>query len=447
MKSKLTAFLLPAVLLIAACSGNNNPASEPASATSTSAIGLKNFTADGFFSLPSSMQSAEPSIEITAKTAGLARIALTTPTPEDLKGLEAYKLVPAYIHIAEVIKDSVRVLINNLGALDLGESYQGVWDGYDVTLKYADSLFENEKGKAMQLVLKKDTIVVMNLNYLVNARNQFRGACYYHSDKGDSVKILMRFNTFNEDVFGKRMVLWVTTPESLLKKANDPSVLRISAVRTPKGIVKVSGLSLHPTFQADGFWLAGPKIYGFQAVSNPDKDQTVLRLAFADKDSVDSDFFTKKSLDNAVANRAAVLLADKMVTEDTLGHLISYSIEKNRPIDSILSNPVEWLAVLKQVNTAATFSGTDLKTFLEVNRSSIQNGKDEGLKMLYFMTMVKQPIFLDKNATIVGYDTHMPSEFALKGTVIEEENVSSESIDGITNPITEDSAIADLDGL
>jgi len=423
MNRKIIALILPATLLLGACSQNNVTGSQTSSTAS-----LKGVTA-GMFDLPSSVANSNPSIQV-ASTTSLAKAAETTATDTNLdsQGLEAYKLVPVYIHIADAVKDSVRVLIEKFTAMNPPDSFSGVWNGYDVRLASRDTTVLGESLKFFWLTMKKDSVVVLHLQYARNGREQYRGSCYYHTETTDSTAFLLRFNNFNEGLLGARMVLWITKPKTQLNSTDDPNVIRVRAVRTPAGRILVSGVSLHPTFAGDGFWTTGPKVYGYQAVSNPIKDETVLRVAFANQADVGADFFTKYSLDKSVAARAAEILKDTMANNSALASLVFFSIDKNESLDTISgANALTAMTYTSPTHTVASFSAANLETYLTINTSNILAGNDVGMKHLLFLVKVKQPIFLSQNATIVGYAEKTPAGFSLDSSSITSEKVSAEN--------------------
>jgi len=420
MNRKLLALIIPAALLLGACSQSNNPTAD----SSTGSAALKGVSAS-IFDLPSSVAAAEPSVQLSGTTA-LAKTGVVA-TGEEVAGLAAYQAVPLYVHLAETVKDSVRALIENLAAQDLPDSFDGDWNGYKVKLWSVDSLFENDNGKIFTLIMKKDGITTLKLHYARNARSQYRGSCYYLSDKGDSTAVLLRFNTFNEGVLGKRMTLWVTRPESQLEDVNGPSVLRVRAVETPAGRIIVTGVSYHPLFAQDSFWTDGPKVYAFRAVTNPTKDQGILRVAFADADSIDGDFFTKHSLDKEVATRATEILKDSMTVNAAMAKYFFYSLEQNKALADFSPTDLIALTTYEPTRTVESLTAADLKAYLTINSASILAGTDAGSKVLYFHVMVEQPIFLSAAATIVGYASAVPANFSVAASEIDDSAIVDES--------------------
>lgn len=429
----LLKLLVPAALLVSACSDNKTLTTED----TTGSGQLSGVSAD-IFDLPSSVASTDASVELESN--GLARVSVTDENAEIAQSLAGYAMVPAYVAIANEVKDSVRALIEKIAAADLPETYEGKWGELDVKLASADSLFDGETGKALRLSLSKDGVKVMHLNYVKNARSQYRGSCYFKSQDADSTTFLMRFNSFNAGVLGKRLSLWVTRPNSVLEDAGAPSALRIRAVQTPKGRVIISGVSYHPNFAGDEFWTEGAKVYGFRIVSNPEKDQAILRVAFADASEIEAaNFFETHSMDKAVAKRAAEIWAKYMESNPQMANLVFYSIEKEK-VTAELGDVEKVLAIgYKSERTIESFNADDLKKYLSLNSNEILTGTDSGSKGLYYHVMIKQPIFLKTNATIVGFEGQEPSEFSVESTELEDASTIDESLEGLEeSEITEE---------
>jgi hypothetical protein len=442
MNRKLLSLIAPVALMLLACSETTAPVAD-------GLMGSKSLdgVTSSIFDIPSSMSASNPSVGLTSQTATLAKAVAAGPSAEEVIGLEAYKAVPLYINIAETVKDSVKAMMERLSASDLPDSYNGMWGEYQVKLWSKDSLGGSDEGKAFWLTMKKDGNVVLHLQYLRNARSQYKGACYFKSEKQDSVAFLLRFNNYNETLLGKRMTLWVTIPESHLENAGDPSILRVRAVQTPSGKIAVSGVSYHPTFKGDNFWKEGPKVYGFQAVSNPEKNQSVLRVAFADADEVGADFYTAHSLDKAVADRAATILRDSMQSNAAMASLIFYSMDSNKVLANL--DTLETYAALtyQYTHNISDFDATQLETYLDINAQGIKSGTDLGTKVLYFHVKVKQPIFFSENATLVGYNDQVAPGFSVTAETLATEVVTPESTETLTTPITDITAEESVDNL
>jgi len=438
--NKFFALLLPAALMLGACSKNDTTAT----LDTTGSGQLSGVSAD-LFDLPSSVASSDASVEMEGTS--LAKVASTEIDSGIEKGLEAYRVVPMYIQFADEVKDSVRALIENIAAADLPENYDGEWDGLQVKIRSADSLFDGETGKAMYLSMKKEGITVMNLHYIKNARSQYRGACYYKSQEADSTALLMRFNSFNAGVLGKRMTLWVKRPNSVLEDAGDPSVLRVRAVSAPSGRIMVTGLSYHPNFASDDFWTEGAKVYGFRIVANPEKEHAILRIAFANAaDITDSArFFEDFSMDKSVAKRGAELWKASMETDPQIASLVYYSIDNNVAIEGL--SDIEKVVALgyQHGHELSTFSGEDLKKYLTLNSAEVLAGDEDG-KGFFFLVMVKQPIYLKANATIVGFEDQAPTEFSVKSSEVDSDKLIDEPLTDLEDAeITEEEVEADAE--
>lgn len=444
--TKHIGLLLPIALMFGACSENATK-NEPE--LSANGKALKGVTAS-MFDLPSSISDDAPAVAVEGQKSALAKSGVAVSNTTEEASLGFYKVVPVYTHFAMAIKDSVRALIEKLAVEDLPESYNGPWGDYQVTLVSKDSTGPTDEGKVFFLTLKKEDKTVLHLQYRKNSRDQYRGACYFKSEGLDSTAVLLRFNTFNEGTLGKRMTLWITRPESQLEKVGDPSVFRFRAVSTPNGRVVVSGASYHPTFDGDDFWLEGSKVYGFRAISNADKNQAVLRVAFADADSVDEDFFTKRALDKSVVDRATVIWKKAMVENDTIARAVLYSLEKKVTLKEILASPAHILAVwaFKSDRNIEDFTSADMEAYMDLNGADIMAGNDEGMKILYFHVKVKQPIFLKADATIVGYDNTMPATFEMTGADLDQADLQAESAQDLeSSEITEEEVANDATDL
>lgn len=448
-RNKFLTLLLPAALLFGACSQTgSNPTADAANNDPTTAgsVELKQVTS-AIFDLPSSMAASDPQVQITAQTGttSLAKVAAAdTFSSAETIGLDAYKLIPVYVSIAEAVKDSVRSLITNLSSQELPSTFDGMWGDYQVKLVTKDSLFADESGLAVHLVMKKNDSTVLRLNYVRNARSQFRGSCYFKSELKDSTSFLLRFSNVNEGVLGKRMTLWITKPESTLDDSDAPSVLRIHAKETPAGRMLVSGFSYHPHHTGDDFWATGAKIYGFRALSNIEKNQTILRVAFADADKADKDFFTNYSLDQAVATQAAVVFKAKLSTDTLLAKVVLYSLAHNLTLEQVFTSHFVVATTGTSERSIDSFSASDIDSFLTLNADYIKAGTDDGMKMLLFLVKVKQPIYLSANASIVGYQGMIPALFSLQSAQIDTESFDAEiPASASTEVITESAADAD----
>lgn len=423
--TKWIKWIIPTAMMFAACSENatqNNAEVQEGSKM------LQGVTAS-MFDLPSSIANDNSTVALQKKNASLAKsVAINDESSQEASALGFYTGVPAIIHLSEAIKDSVRVLIEKLAAEDLPELYEGNWGEYNVKLVSVDSLGTDEEGKLFRLTMKKDGEVVLHLQYRKNDRNQYRGSCYFHSQDADSSKVLLRFNTFNEGALGKRMTLWITRPASTLENKNDPSVFRFRAVQKPDGRVILSGLTYHPEFESDDFWLDGPKVYGFRAVSDAEKDMTVLRVAFADVNQVGENFFRDHALDKEVLGRATEIWKEAMIKNDTIAKAVVYSLDAKIPLSEIVRSPAEIIKVWAHTPSKPVeeFSVEDMEAYLVINREDILNGTDEGMKILYFHAKVEQPIFLASGAKIVGYEGNLAIEFSLTSADLDNASVDTE---------------------
>lgn len=420
---KWISLIVPAALLIASCSENtakNNAEMKEGS------VMLRGVTSS-MFDMPSSISNESATVDVAGQNSNLAKaVAVAAGEEEDALGF--YKAVPATIYFADAIKDSVRLLIEKFAATDLPESYEGTWDDYAVKLVSLDSLGSEEEGELFRLTMSKNGEIVMNLQYRKNNRDQYRGSCYFKSQDADSTKLLLRFNTFNEGTLGKRMTIWITRPASTVEEQNDATAFRFRAVQTPAGRIVLSGMSYHPDFDGDDFWLDGAKIYGFRTVSDVEKDHAILRVAFADAADVGANFFVEHSLDKAVLSRATEIWKAEMLKNDTIAKAVTYSLEKEIPLSQIITSPVLVLAVwaYEPKKTVEEFTEVEMEAYLGVNAVDILAGEDEGMKLLYFHAKVKQPIYLSRGAKIVGYQSKEPADFAVGVQDFETEEFDSE---------------------
>jgi hypothetical protein len=404
---------------------------------------LQASTQTALFDLPSSLQDSAPQVQVQTATAPLARIAAGSDPETDQDKIDAFKpylAVPAYIHLAEEAKRTVQSFIHDLSKQELPPDWEGQVDSLYIKTRVIDTTIGDIACQYYKLVGTRNDTTIISLKFLRSDSGQYRGHFFLYNVADHHIRIRVDFDGIKTGG-EQRMTVNLRRDSIALPDQNDPTIIRVRAIKRTNGKIVVTGSSYHPTF-ADEFWGESPKIYGFQAVSHPEKDRTVLRVAFADADSVDDHFFTKYSLDQAILNRVTAALRQDMKDSSTKAKLIFFCLDSNIAANKVFT--AEYYSSFINYTPTRTpddFTPADLEKFLDLNRESILNRQDDmgGLRGLYFLVKIKQPLFLIDGARIVGAGPDgAPAGFPLSPTSITDEGLEGESPAGFQNDPIED---------
>jgi hypothetical protein len=396
---------------------------------------LQASASEALFDLPTSVQASEPSLQIASNTSLAKVLAVINDDADRRNAFGVYLAVPAYIHLAEKAKQSVQKLIRDFARKDIPAHWEGDVDSLYVKTLQVDSVILGKPALFLLVSGTQDGNLRFRLAFFRTDSATYLGS-FFMFDPTDSVRIRVDFDGVS-DSNRQTMTLLVKSAVSKLAKPGDPSILRVHAIkRKDSGRILTSGASYHPTFQ-DSFWGPGPKVYGFQTVSDPTTDQSLMRVAFADADSMDADFFTKHSVDRGVLSRATIQLRKTMMDSTGWTKLIYFCLDSGLSATEAFSE-AHVLNLLNYVpsRTAAEFTEADLEAYLDLNQAEIIAGKPgfQNMRALYYLIKVKPPIFLARNATILGSgDLGAPAGFALPATAIRDEGVADEAPIGFAN--------------
>lgn len=434
---KYATALCSLMLLFFACSDKPNQQTGVQDFPNT----LQASSREAVFDLPSSLQSETPDIQAGATPASLAKFSVTDSIERDPDLIDAFKVylaVPAYIHLAEEAKLAVQAFILDLSKNELPPHWEGKVDGLDVKTLYTDTTIDGHSGIFCSLEgSRKDTMIIA-LRFFRNDSNQYRGRFFLHEPANHHSRIRVDFNNI-ATAGEQRMTVTFRRDSTDLEKTGDPALIRVHAIKRPSGRIVVTGSSYHPTY-ADDFWGNAPKIYGFQAVSHPEKNRTVMRVAFADADSVGSDFYTYHSVDQGVLRQVTKKMQQNMRDSTDWNKLIYFSLDSGLAAREIFTEAhiPDYLAY-EPTRTPDDFTEEDLEQFLDLNRESILGRKDGlgNLRGLYFLVKIQQPIFLANDARVVGTGPDgAPAEFPLPATAITDEGLEGENPAGFQeNPV------------
>ncbi|HSQ41400.1 MAG TPA: hypothetical protein VLM37_03880 [Fibrobacteraceae bacterium] len=380
-------------------------------------------SANALFALPSSLQDSEPSVSLEDSTL-LSRIsvAVSTVDTDFQKAIAPYLLVPQYIHTAEALKSEVKSLMYSWAGKNLPDSsWSGSVDGYDVISTAFDSTLDDAAATYYSLSLSLNEDELLQVIFLQNDSGLIQGSFTYFNPE-DSVHVSLELDETKDD--GDEMSLVVRQAESMLADSNSPSVTRIFARRmTASGQIRVMGSSYLPTFQ-DSFWGDGAKIYAFGAISDTVEDQAVLRIAFADADSIDNNAFSRHQLHQTALQRCVVAFREAIADSTTMLKLIYFSLDSGLSLEEALDS--SHLASLETfgdtlTRTAKDFDSDDLEAFFELNASAILDGHSwaKSLRVLYFLVHIESPLYLTHNATVVGFGKEAPTGFSLSADLLE----------------------------
>lgn len=420
---------LPLWLLILACSDKPNQNAGVQDFPNT----IQASANEALLDLPSSLQNEEASLQAEANTPALAKqsAALTEADPELREAFAAYLAVPVYIHLADAAKQAVQKFIIDLSKQDLPPEWEGRVDSLDVKTSYHDTTINSQKAVFCSLSGKMKGVTIISLQFIRTDSAQYRGRFYLHNPQDHNAKIRVDFNNIASN--GEHHMTVTFQRDTInLDKANDPTVIRIHAIKRTNGRLVVTGASYHPTF-SDEFWGNKPMVYGFQAVTQPSKDRTVLRVAFAERDSVDSTFFNYHALDKSILRKVTAQMRNNLRDSTGWLKLINFSIDSNYAANTIFTQHFAEYRDYTTDKTPEDFTEADLLEYLELNKKSILNRTDDmgGLRGLYLLVHIKQPIFLLSNATIAGSGpTGAPTGFPLPATAITDEGIENENLAG-----------------
>ncbi len=400
-----------------------------AETSSSSSADEMSLASDALYTLPSALQAADPSVESVEATAALAKS--SDVSVEASGALEAYRLVPAYLHIAENAKEQVKQLIVSMAGQDWPDQWEGDnEEGYHIKTLGRDTTLDGETGlRFRSLTMSKEGEKVLFVSYFRNARGQFSGTFVWRSEGADSTRVAVHFNGRNAGVLGERMVVKVERPVGALENADAPTVVRVAAVR--KGDrVAVSMISFHPTWEdvnGDGeqFWGEGAKVFGVRAVANTEKDVALIKVAFADTSVGKGELFQKHLLDDGSRLHAAERMREMMSANDTLNRLVWWSLANGKSLNSpakSVSDGMQFLGFKTEKKPADLTVEDAVQAFVN-SKDDILAGSDSELKSLYWAMVLKQPMLLRSGARIVGAGD-IPSDFGLADTELSTDDVA-----------------------
>ena len=391
---------------------------------------------EALFDLPSSVQAAQPSVQADSGVVALAKTLALTLDAQEREAFGPYLAVPVYIHIAETAKQSVQQFIEDLATKNLPPHWQGKVDSLDITTLLVDSTIEGRAATYCSVKAERNGDLRLRLTFFRTDSAQYQGSFYLSEPAKDSSRIRVRFNSIGTGGESRMSVMFQRSPLNM-EKVNDPTLLRVQAIKRANGRMVITGASYHPAF-VDSFWGNGPKVYGFQAVSDPSLDRSVLRIAFADADSVDSTFYTSHSLDKGVLHHATLSLRKTMHDSTSWTKVIYFCLDSGLSIQEAMATHFRELYAYVPTRTADDFRDADLERYLDLNQADILARKPgtEGLRGLYLMIKIKPPIFLARNATIVGAGlAGLPTGFPLPATAIEDESVDNQAPIGLADSV------------
>ncbi len=406
---KLLLLSSSAILFFGCSSGEGSSANENAS----SATELQSAGAT-LFSLPSALQAETPTVEfsdkeILAKAGSLAKVAVVTDSGF-AEALEPYRLVPAYIYVAESAKENLKAFIESIASEEWPDTWEGTSEsGYEVRTVGGDTTLDDETDiRFRSLTLSKEGQRVLYVSYFKNARNQYSGTFISRSEESDSTWVVIHFNGRNTGVAGERMIVAVKRGGEALENDNAPSAVRVVAVRKGSRIA-ASVISYHPYFHDEdstgySFWGEGPKLFAARTVADTAKNVALLKVAFADTSVRAGTLFTDYLLNDVALTRTTLYMQRLMTQNDTINRLVWWSLDRGKSLKAPESTLEDGLDFLAYTTTQVPTDLTDTNAYdvLQNSKTDILNGTDQDLKKLYWSINLEQPILLRAGARIVG---------------------------------------------
>ncbi len=404
MKKSVFTLSMSSALFFSACFSTN---------TEESSSGVIPETSNLFYSLPESIASGNPSESLLVVDEGTAARVADGSALDSTSIFDAYRPVPAYIHLAQEAKDQVKAFIEELRSYDIPDEYDDVKNGLHIESRTIDTTIIGSAQKFFVIhISNADTEEeILKMNYWKNARGQYRGNFFYTerdpASENIGASIHVHFNGHNEELYGKRMMVTFYQPEANLDDSNGSTVVKVWS-RKKGNRVFATGVSYHPLFN-DEFWGEGPKVYAFRSVVNTDKDRAVLRVAFADADSNLTDIFEKHPLDKMVINRFVQKYQEELDSNDSLAKAVAWSLENEKDLYAMYAEIVAGTFVEPVLDVSALTPEQFLK-FIELNRTFLldqaaQTG-DKGIADLVNFIEMEQPVFLAKGSVFIGGKRH-----------------------------------------
>ena len=394
--------LLPliAVAMLTACSTETTDSLNGTTTDDDNTI----ISSELLYDLPTAISSATPE---DADEVTLAKQLTTQETDEEINLYDFYKPVPIYIHLANEAKNGVKNFIKELAQYDIPAEYDADIDnGLHISSKTIDTLGL----QFFTIAITKGEEKVLTMKYFKNSDGNYKGRFFY-SDANDGNlgnKAYIHFNGFNDT---KKMTVIYKNESGLYgEKHNDdePTAVMVRTIKNGDKIL-VKGVSIHPTF-TDSFITEGetiPSTYVFKAAANVEENRGVLRAALAPKDAEKDSIFTKYSLDNVVLEAGV--------------RAVKVYLNENTDVSTIL-------LPLMGIETVEELTGEKLEQFLTDYPAVMEN--DKGLQRFYTFIKTKQPIHLQGNAKLVGYESDLEeSEKTVKKELLEDMDIEDIDIE------------------
>jgi len=384
------------------------------------------------FDLPTSIAAEQP--EVAMPVDGLGRIAATTLDSDLKEAFGAYLAVPIFIRLAEDAKEEVRKLVIEFSKLDLPAEWEGVVDDslYAIT-RTRDTVVEGKTMRWYALWATQKGELRLSLRFLRDSSDRYRGVFYMANPEDYHARVRVEFDQIRND--GQLLRVDYQRDSSGLEKQSDPTLIRIRALQRSAERMVVSGYSYHPAYN-DEFWGKGARIYGFRSVTASASDKSLLRVGFARVDSLDGDFFETHSLDKEVLARSTESFRQTMIDSAGMDKLVYFSLDSNLTANEVLNDRLLQLIAYVPTRTPQDFTSADLMKFLALNRADILDGSSKlaGLRGLYLLVHIQQPLFLNAQATVVAAgDSIAPADFPLEPTVMDEEDYGEDSAEDLVD--------------
>lgn len=384
------------------------------------------------FDLPTSIAAEQP--EVALPVEGLARMAATTLDADLKEAFGAYLAVPIFIRLAENAKEEVRKLVIEYSKLDLPEHWEGeVEDSLYAITRTKDTVVDGKTMRWYALWTTQNGELRLSLRFLRDDTDRYRGVFYMANPEDFHARVRVEFDQIRSD--GQLLRVDYQRDSSGLEKKNDPTLIRIRALQRNENRMVVSGYSYHPAYE-DEFWGKGARIYGFRSVTASATDKSLLRVGFARVDSLDGEFFVDHSLDQEVLARSTESFRQTMIDSAGMDKLVYFSLDSNLTANEVLNNRLLQLIAYVPTRTPQDFTSADLLKFLELNRADILNGNSKlaGLRGLYLLVHIKQPLFLNAQATVVAAgDSAAPVDFPLAPVVMDEEDYGDDAAEDLAD--------------
>jgi len=359
------------------------------------------------FELPSSVQ---------AQTSG----ALAKDDADDSGVLDSvynmYRPIPMMIGLANETKNNIADLITELRSYEIEGDLTFEENGQLFEIMARDTSILGYEQELFDIRVSKEDTTLLRLYYWKNARDQFRGSCYFRSTEGEEAgnEGIIHFNNHNKEAFGSRLEIAFRVPEEKITgdKINDPSVIRMAAVKKGSKVF-ITGLSYHPNFSApDGFWEAEPKIYSYVAVADAEDDVAVMKVGFAPATASRSELMTTYALDKQILLRATETFKTFLQSEEMGTRAALWSIENEKSFVEYYAMSAEDTAAYTPEISVEELTPEDLQTFIRANWLVIMAGDDQGAKEFAILVTMKQPIYFSAGNVLSGTGWVMPENWS-----------------------------------